>query len=201
MKYLLTFLFIISIISFTIADDKINKGECELCDMIVYRIDLLIKNNKSNEILPMLANFCYRTTFNYRSNCEIISEKYIEILELLENNTNKNFICDKLDFCNISDNINNDNIICEYIYSSMLNTVKLIENENSIDKQIENTCKKFQNEYIPKCENMYISYFEYFKESIENNKTSYNTCLNIYYSLYYGINIEEYIDYEKIRDL
>jgi hypothetical protein len=200
MKYLLTFLFIISIISFTIADDKINKGECELCDMIVYRIDLLIKNNKSNEIPLMLANLCYRTSFNYRSNCEIISYKYIEIIDLLENNKNKNLICEKLDFCNISYYIDEDNIICEYIYYSLLNKINIIKNDN-LDNIIKNTCKKFPIEYIPKCENIYVSYFEYFKESIENSKSSYNTCLDIYYSLYFGIKIEEYTNYEKLRDL
>jgi hypothetical protein len=198
MKYLITFFYIISLIEFIVANDVINHEECELCDMIVYRINILNKNNKIDEIPHMLAKFCFRTNNNYRSNCETISEQYIEIVELLENNTNINIICDKLDFCNIINNdIIEENIICNFIYSSILNDLFFENTEEFVEK----TCKKFSIKFIPICENMFISYLEYFKDSIKNNKNSINTCLDIYYSIYFNINLEEYIDYENLHEL
>lgn len=209
MKHLLKLLFFTLLIGFSFAEDnnKVNRAECEFCDMIVYRIDKFIKKNISDEIPQMLTNLCFRTDIKHRSICETISEKYMKIIELLENNTHRNFVCDKLNLCNITNNENDeigeDNLICEFIYFSLkhnFNLVKYIGNE-TFDVLVERTCKKLPRKFVPRCENMYVSYIEYFKESIENKKNSLETCLDIYYSMYFNKEVEEYIDYEKLRDL
>jgi hypothetical protein len=205
MKIILSLLFAITFIGFIFADNNINKSECELCDLIVYRINILIKNNKSDEIPDMLTNLCFRTNLHYRSICEMISDKYLKIIELLENKTNRNFVCDKLNLCNIIDIENNkideDNLICEIIFFSLKNNFNILKHSDIFDKFIEQTCKKMPTLLIPRCENMYVSYIEYFKNSIENKRSSLETCLDIYYSINFDKKLEENIDYETLHEL
>jgi len=147
MKHLLTLLFFISLIGFALADDEIvNKAECEFCDMIVYRIDKLIKKNCADQIPQMLTKLCFRTDINYRSTCEEISEKYMEIKENLENKISRVAVCDKLNLCNIQMNqteINND-LICEFLYFSLKHNFNILKNigNESMDILVERTCKK-----------------------------------------------------------
>ncbi len=194
MKQILFIFFFISIFSITYANlDNVNNFECELCDIIVYRIDKLLKLNYADEIEKTISKICYTIESKYRENCENIIFNYIEIIDLLNNKTNKNEICNKMNLCNIENNkIINDNdingndidkVLCSTIYYSLKKNFRNINyifdiNDLNFDKLINKTCSKLKKEQIPRCENMFISNLKYFIDNIMNDNNLLDICTN-----------------------
>jgi hypothetical protein len=194
MKQILFIFFFISIFSITYANlYNVNKFECELCDIIVYRIDKLLKLNYADEIEKTISKICYTIESRYRENCENIIFNYIEIIDLLNNKTNKNEICNKMNLCNIENNkIINDNdingndidkVLCSTIYYSLKKNFRNINyifdiNDLNFDKLINKTCSKLKKEQIPRCENMFISNLKYFIDNIMNDNNLLDICTN-----------------------
>jgi hypothetical protein len=198
------FMILLASASLISAEKEINRSECEFCELIIYRINYLRKENTLDKIPDLMNNICYSTEDIYfKYMCETLSNNFvITILMLLDNGYDKrmNSICEELDLCNIYSNdnlmLNEDKLICEFIYSSMLNdttTLQYIDDENDRDEYIGKTCSELAGIYNAKCENMLITNGNYIKSLILKKIPMNRTCNNILFNHFY----DEYDNFTK----
>jgi hypothetical protein len=180
------------------AEKEINKAECEFCDLIVYRINYLRNENNLEKIPDLMDNLCSSTNDIYlQYMCELFSNDFVlTILHLLDDGYKTYQICDAMDLCNIYSNdyvvFNEDKLVCEFIYSSLLNDSNIlhyIDDEINRDEYIGKTCSELGGIYNAKCENLLLTKGDYIKNSIMNNKGMNRTCSNIL------LNIADDIDF------
>jgi saposin len=160
---------------------SLTKGGCEMCTTIVTKIEDLLKNGAvEKEIAGAVSLLCNKFPFPVSTLCGVIVNKYIPvIIQWIESGVEKIDICQKLGFCEKTNEIPDNGISCTMCKKVVEEVERLLLNkkvESEIIEALSNLCKKFPAPYDGLCTNFVQSYTVQILQLIEQGIEKIEIC-------------------------